>query len=734
MSVDYIAGLSESQVNAYLANGMSIAIYDIDNNRVSYVWSKSDTGDVTFTQYMYNASDELAYTITGASRSDVETAAASLSGETITTVSETTLETLLTPEMSIAIYDTAAERVDYVWSKSIDNDLSCTQYLYTADGDLAYTITGATRLEITNALAALGTQTIADLSNAQIDAMLTDEMSIAIYDITNNRVSSVWSKNAEGTVTFTAYYYDGDDLTFTITGEEQSVVLATLANITTTVTDLSTLNATDVATLLADGMSIAVYDIAESRVDYVWSKSDEGDVNYTLYGYTNAGTLSYTISGETKLEVDTLSASLVGLNVRTITEGQIDTYLTAGLSIAVYDSEGSLVDHVWSRSESGEATYTKYVYNSDNELIYTVSGATRNSVNAAAISLSTRDVTALDNTTVESILSSGMSIAVYDLAEERVASVWSMTDTGDVSYTGYVYDGDDLTLTVTGANKSDVDGAIASLSTQDITTLDAIAIDELLTDDMSIAIYDVTNARVSEVWSKSDAGDVTFTQYMYTLDGDLSYTVSGENKLSVQSVIANLSSAGVISTLDENQITNILTDGMSIAIYDIAEERVASVWSKSVDGALTYTAYSYDTSGKLVATVTGETKLDVDSVSAQIGDGAGLGALLNSDIDTLLASGMSIAIYDTVNNRVDAVWSKSDEGDVSYTMYAYTTTGQLGYTVSGEIKSQVEGFRGVSVDYIAGLSESQVNAYLANGMSIAIYDIDNNRVSYVWSK
>ncbi|MCP4665547.1 MAG: hypothetical protein GY849_04195, partial [Deltaproteobacteria bacterium] len=539
VSVNYIASLSETQVAAYLSNGMSIAVYDTTENRVAYVWSKGDTGAVTFTMYAYNSTGELSYTVSGDTRSSVESAASSLSGLDITTITADSVDTLLSIGMSIAVYDTTSEQIDYVWSKSETNDVTVTQYAYTSEGDIAYTVTANTRSEITAFLTALGTQDITTLSNAEVTNYLTAEMSIALYDATENRVASVWSKSTDGDVSFTGYVYNSDgDLAVTVTGTEQTDVLSVITNLN--VATLTALTTSDIETLLNNEMSIAIYDTENNRVAAVWSKSIDADVTYTMYGYSTNGTLSFTVSGEEKTDVETLMTSLAGYNVRTLSENAIDTLLAAGMSIAVYDTAGSLIDHVWSRSESGEATYTKYAYNSDNELIYTVSGSTRTAVNTAALNLASEpDITTLDNAYFTTLLSSGMSVAIYDTADERVSSVWSKSAEGVVTYTGYVYNSTgDLAVTVTGDNQTSVAAVIGALTLATINTLETSDITTLLSSGMSVAIYDTASERIESIWSMNDTSEVTYTQYAYTSTGDLEYTLSGETKSDVTSAIA----------------------------------------------------------------------------------------------------------------------------------------------------------------------------------------------------
>ena len=66
-------------------------------------------------------------------------------------------------------------------------------------------------------------------------------------------------------------------------------------------------------------------------------------------------------------------------------------------------------------------------------------------------------------------------------------------------------------------------------------------------------------------------GDLSFTQYFYDDLGRISYTVSGSNRVDVETTIASLPAD--ISSLTVTDAETLLASGMSIAVYDTAENR-----------------------------------------------------------------------------------------------------------------------------------------------------------------
>jgi len=238
-------------------------------------------------------------------------------------------------------------------------------------------------------------------------------------------------------------------------------------------------------------MSIAVYDTVENRVSAVWSKNEEGEVTYTEYVYDTSGLLIYTISGSTKSEVEDVINAFSGVNVNNLTAQNIETYLHAGMSIAIYDTSEKRVSSIWSKNESGEVSFTEYVYNEDDILIYTVSGSEKTEVVNAVSLLAGMDISTLSAADLESILSASMSIAIYDTAENRISSIWSKSEDGEITFTAYIYNEDEnLIYTVSGSTRTEVDSVVAALLTVDVSTLTNADIDALLGDGMSIAIYD----------------------------------------------------------------------------------------------------------------------------------------------------------------------------------------------------------------------------------------------------
>jgi len=217
--------------------------------------------------------------------------------------------------------------------------------------------------------------------------------------------------------------------------------------------------------------------------------SDTGDITFTKYFYDEVGRLTYTISGAERAVVEGITGITTD-NIMTLTESDIAALLPAGVSVAVYDIASNQIDHVWNRSEAGEVSFTKYFYNADDELVYTVTGANRTEVEGVT-GITIDNVATLSQAQVDAALLAGMSIAVYDIDENRVDHVWARTDDGDISYTAYNYDAlGNLVYTVTGANRADVEGLIG-VTIDTVATLTATEIDALLADGMSIAVYDI---------------------------------------------------------------------------------------------------------------------------------------------------------------------------------------------------------------------------------------------------
>ena len=123
VTINNIGTLTETELEGLLSAGMSIAVYDTDENRVAYVWSMSDVSELSFTQYNYDANGDLAYTLTGASRAEVE-AVTGIDVNTVGSLNESDIAALLSAGMSLAIYDTANNRIDHAWSMDDAGEVS----------------------------------------------------------------------------------------------------------------------------------------------------------------------------------------------------------------------------------------------------------------------------------------------------------------------------------------------------------------------------------------------------------------------------------------------------------------------------------------------------------------------------------------------------------------------------------------------------------------------------------
>jgi len=727
VTIDNAATLTQADIDANLASGMSIAVYDTINTRVDHVWSRSDSGEASFTQYVYNTTGDLVFTLSGTTRVNVETIAAGINISTVATLDETQVDGILGSSMTLTVYDTVNKRVDHIWSRNDNAETTFTKYYYNSDSEIVYTLSGKVRADV-EGLSSITISNVASLTAIQIDSYLGDEMTLAVYDVASNRVDYVWSKNEYGDLSFTKYFYNTNgDLAYTVTGstktEVESVVGITLANV-------ATLTDTEAQNALAPGMSLAVYDTVNNRIEHVWSRADDGDTTFTEYNYDTLGKLVFTVSGSTRTDVESLSGVTVS-NVAFLTESDIDTLLSENMSIAVYDTAENRIDHVWSRSATGEATFTQYFYRdaTDGALVYTVSGATRSSVeNLTGITIN--NVATLTAADIDANLGAGMSIAVYDTVTNKVDHVWTRDDNGKATFTQYFYNTDgDLVYTLTGASKADVE-AVTTITLSNVATLTETQVNNALSAGMAITVYDVANQRVDHLWSRNDSGDLSFTQYYYNNTGLLVYTVTASTRNQATNVPGL--DTGNAATLTDAAIGSILSDGMSIAVYDTANERIDHVWSRSDSGNISFTKYKYDGIGKLVFTISGDTRSAVEGITFITV--SNVATLTEAQIATYLGSGMSLAVYDTVNNRIDHVWSRSDSGDTSYTKYHYDTFGKLVYTVTGQTRSEVENLTGITVANVTTLTVSDIDSYLGAGMSIAVYNTMTNRVDHIWSR
>ena len=110
-------------------------------------------------------------------------------------------------------------------------------------------------------------------------------------------------------------------------------------------------------------MSITVY--AGDNIDYVWSTDKNVEVSYTKYVYDANDTLLYTATGKTEVSVGIVVANLP-VDISTLDDTNITNYLNeASMSLTVY--AGDNVDYVWSTNKNLEVSYTKYIYDLDNE-------------------------------------------------------------------------------------------------------------------------------------------------------------------------------------------------------------------------------------------------------------------------------------------------------------------------------------------------------------------------------
>jgi len=422
---------------------MSLAVYDIENNRVDHVWSMDDAGEVTFTQYAYTSAGDLAYTLSGATRTSVE-GVTGIDAETVSTLTDVEITSLLGEDMSLAVYDTVENRVDHVWSRDAAGEVSFTNYIYNTNGVLSFTITGSDRTSVENVIG-ITPETIDSMSALEMESYLAPGMSIAVYDEFGRKVSYVWAMNDEGDISFTQYYYnDEGQLAYVITGATKAEVEAVGE-----VTDVAGLDAAAVEALLTAGMSISVYDTVNNRVDHVWSMNDASEVAFTQYTYNADGDLAYTITGATRTDVE----SVTGITPETVgllNADDIAMLLGTEMSLGVYDTDNSRVAYVWTTNDVGEVNYTKYNYNLDGDLVYTITGATRAEVEAIT-GITIDNATILTDAEVESLLGAGMSIAVYDIDNNIIDHVWSRSAVGDVTFTLYTYNtNNELSYTLTG--------------------------------------------------------------------------------------------------------------------------------------------------------------------------------------------------------------------------------------------------------------------------------------------
>jgi len=669
--------LTADDIEGFLSAGMSIAVYNVEENRVAYVWSISDTGSISYTKYFYDAAGKLSFTISGSDKVAVE-AVTDITLDNIASLTSAQVEYYLGNEMSLAVYDTDNERIDHIWSKNDAGEASYTQYYYDDLGKLVYTITGPSETLVRNVT--ITPETVDTLTATDIDNLLRAGMSIAVYDTVNDRVEYVWSRDNDGTTTFTQYNYNTNgELTYTITGANRAEVESVGGQINV---DITTITTEFVDGLLLAGMSIAIYDLGENRVDHVWARSDTGDLSFTQYFYNDLGRISYTVSGSDRASVET-AVNALPQDVSTLSVTDVESLLGAGMSIAVYDTENNRIDHVWSRNDSGDISFTQYGYNTDGDLVYTVTGSDRVEVAATVSGIDLATISTLDETTAASLLNAGMSLVVYDIDAERIDHTWSVSDENDLTFTQYTYDAsnDKLFYTVSGSSRSDVEG-LSGLDVLFVNNLNASEVESYFADGISMAVYGVDGDRVDFVWSKSDTGEVSYTDYVYNDNGELAYTITGRDIMDVTEFPA-IDPNDVASLTDEFLEAN-LSAGMSLAVYDIDNNRIDHIWSCDDTGDVTFTQYVYDSLDNLVYTISGETRADVEAVG--VIDTATVADLSNADIETLLSAGMSLVVYDIDNNQIDHIWSVSDRGDISFSAYIYNEDGELAYTLTGDTR------------------------------------------------
>ena len=361
-------------------------------------------------------------------------------------------------------------------------------------------------------------------------------------------IDYVWQTGKNAEISYIKYVFDvNDDLLYTVSGKSATSVNAVLGTLPA---DITTLNDTNIATYLtAANISISVY-IGED-VDHVWSTDENSEITYTAYFYNIDNALTHTVSGSTQSAVMSLVAILPA-DLNTIDDTNITTYLNeASMSITVF--AGDNVDYVWSTNKDAEVSYTKYVYTGDI-LEYTLSARTRTDVDAVILTLPA-DIDTIDDGTIAMYLTSAnMSLMVYDAAGENVEYGWISDKEGDITYSAYLYDAQEqLWYIVSGDTKAGVNVVLGNIGllTGGVADLNDTNIATYLTDpNMSITVY--AGDVIDYVWSTNKDSEIAYTKYVYSIDDELLYTVSGEDKTAVETIIAALPAD--LSTINDTNV------------------------------------------------------------------------------------------------------------------------------------------------------------------------------------
>ena len=688
-----------------LIDGMSIAVYD-DQGKIAYTLSLNDDNEVVYSYYYYDQDGNILYTATSINQTDVSSLF-DAQGNPLAIAQITLVE-----DMSIAVYAESG-KIDYVLTVNASDEIVYSHYYYNGDGKLVYTATSTNQTDVNSLSDADGYALSIDLIT------FTRDMSVAVYD-GEDTIQYALSVNSDNELVYTYYYYSAGKLIYTATSLNQDDV-SNLYDVNGMPIPLENI-------ILANEMSIAVYDLDSNRVDYVIAKDSKGDESFTKYVYNEAGKIAYTVTGEIMDDVSAIVALLETVDVSTLTAEEIEGYLRPGMSLPVYDTENERIDYIWSVDGQGQSVYTKYNYDVEGNIVFTLTGNDKIAVDDVILALESIDVVQLTAAQAQDYLRNEMSISIYDQINERVDVVWSRKDSGEVNVTQYFYDNDGaLIYTITGESRQQIDN-VTGINGNNVNDLTSEMIEQYLQPGMSVSVYDPETKSVDYVWSLSDLNEVACTKYFYDDLGVLAFTLTGDSREDFQGMTEI--TVDNVNSLTAEQIDMYLSAGMSIAVYDTENERVDHIWSRSDSGEASYTKYYYD-GDALMYTMTGSDNISVAAITGITIDN--VNELTADNIESLLIGGMSVAVYNVEDNKIDYIWSVNDIGDASYTKYMYDVDGRLTFTISAQTKVAVENLQGITVDNVSTLTESEINNLLSAGMSIAVYDTEENRVNYVWA-
>ncbi|MCP4557341.1 MAG: hypothetical protein GY836_18195, partial [Herbaspirillum sp.] len=658
------------------SDDMSVSVYDIAEARVDYSISKNDEGTLVYAQYYYAyGTNNIAFIVSSTVKAETEGFSSLASAKASLYAAGN--------EASISVYDQVENRVDYSMSMNDEGDLVYSQYYYVSgSNDIAFIISSKTQSE---------TVGFADLSEATASlTTIGNDASISVYDQVNNRVDYSISKNDDGNLVYSQYYYvaDSNDIAFIVSSTDRT----------------ETLNLTDVGSAEArlltasDDMSVSVYDTVNNRVDYSISRNGEGELVYSQYYYVvDTNDIEFIVSSVNQNETQNLA------NLDAAIASLMDVDNKA--SISVYDTVNNRVDYSMSKNDDGDIVYSQYYYVSGTDKIeFIVSSTVRGETQGfASLAVAKASLLVVDNEA---------SISVYDQRNNRVDYSISRNDEGELVYSQYYYvvDTNTIEFIVTSTNQYETIGFVDSWGN---TNLDG-ALQCILNagNKSSVSVYDTDNDRVEYSVSKNDEGELVYSQYYYVIDtNDIAFIVSSTDQAET---------VGLTDVASAEARLLVASDDMSVSVYDTVNNRVDYSISKNDSGELVYSQYYY---------VAGTNNIEFIVTSTDRNETIGLTDVASAEARLFTASDdMSISVYDTDNNRVDYSISRNDDNELVYSQYYYADgTSEIIFIVSSTDRTETLG--------LTDVASAEARLLVASDdMSVSVYDTSNNRVDYSISK